>query len=80
MIQHIEINNALISSKIRKKELILAGNINLKIYGTLHCTSGKRMNKENRLFFTSETEAIRHGYRPCGHCMKNEYLKWKNNS
>ncbi|MGJ1205480.1 hypothetical protein [Sphingobacterium lactis] len=22
-------------------------------------------------------EAIEAGYRPCGHCMREEYLKWK---
>jgi hypothetical protein len=55
----------------------LAGNRKLKIYGTLNCSSGKRIKIENRLFFESETEAISAGYRPCGHCMKEAYQKWK---
>jgi methylphosphotriester-DNA--protein-cysteine methyltransferase len=55
----------------------LAGNRKLKIYGTLNCSSGKRIKTENRLFFESETEAINAGYRPCGHCMKEAYQKWK---
>ena len=55
----------------------LAGNRKLKIYGTLNCSSGKRIKTENRLFFESETEAIATRYRPCGHCMKEAYQKWK---
>jgi methylphosphotriester-DNA--protein-cysteine methyltransferase len=35
------------------------------------------MKKENRIFFISEEEAIRQGFRPCGHCMRQEYKKWK---
>jgi len=35
------------------------------------------MKKENRVFFTSEEEATDNGYRPCGHCMKDKYQKWK---
>jgi len=35
------------------------------------------MKKENRIFFKSEKEAIDKGYRPCGHCMSNDYQKWK---
>jgi methylphosphotriester-DNA--protein-cysteine methyltransferase len=35
------------------------------------------MKKENRIFFSSEKEAIENGYRPCGHCMKEKYERWK---
>jgi len=35
------------------------------------------MKIENRVFFISEKEALDNGYRPCGHCMKSEYQKWK---
>lgn len=62
---------------IDKGELQLAGNRKLKIYGTLNCPSGKRMKTGNRVFFKSETEAQCMGYRPCGHCMRTAYLKWK---
>lgn len=55
-----------------------AGNAKLKIYGTSHCSSGKRMKKENRVFFCSEKEALKNGYRTCGHCMRETYTKWKN--
>ena len=54
-----------------------AGNKVLKIYGRLNCRSGKRMKKKNRVFFQSEDEALALGFRPCGHCMKEEYKKWK---
>lgn len=77
MIKHNEATPVILRNKIRKKEIILAGNVNLKIYGTLSCKSGKRMNTENRMFFTSENEAIENGYRPCGHCMKEKYKNWK---
>jgi methylphosphotriester-DNA--protein-cysteine methyltransferase len=60
-----------------KKEITFAGNLKLKIYGTLVCSSGKRMKMQNRVFFSSEAEALKLGYRPCGHCMPNDYKKWK---
>lgn len=63
--------------KILLDEIAFAGNINLKIYGTLNCSSGKRMKVQNRVFFRSETEAIEMGYRPCGHCMRTAYKRWK---
>ena len=62
---------------IRMGKLVYAGNKRLMIYGTLHCKSGKRMNKMNRIFFMNEDEAIAEGYRPCGHCMKEAYKNWK---
>ncbi|MFT3936885.1 MAG: Ada metal-binding domain-containing protein [Chitinophagaceae bacterium] len=55
----------------------LAGNRKLLIYGRLNCTSGKRMHAANRVFFTHQAEALKEGYRPCGHCMRAEYLLWK---
>ncbi|MEQ9374913.1 MAG: Ada metal-binding domain-containing protein [Imperialibacter sp.] len=62
---------------IREGNLTLGGNARLKIYGRLNCSSGKRMKPENRVFFADETEAILHGFRPCGHCMWEEYRNWK---
>jgi methylphosphotriester-DNA--protein-cysteine methyltransferase len=73
MIKHNEISNTELRAKIRQQQISFGGNIILKIYGTLQCRSGKRMKRENRVFFSSETEAIEKGYRPCGHCMKKEY-------
>ena len=78
MIQHSEINCNDLRNQIKQKQICFGGNQNLKIYGTLQCKSGKRMKKENRVFFVSESEAIKIGFRPCGHCMKINYKKWKN--
>ena len=75
---HIIIKNHELRKQIRKKEICFAGNKNLKIFGTLHCQSGKRMKKENCVFFKSAEHAQMMGYRPCGHCMNNEYKIWKN--
>lgn len=78
MIKHIEISDAELYNKIRRKEISFGGNIKLKIYGTLQCRSGKRMKRKTRIFFSSERDAIEKGYRPCGHCMKTEYKIRKN--
>ncbi len=77
MIRHSQISDEALRRKIKGREIRLAGNRNLKIYGTLTCKSGKKMKRENRVFFSSEREADQHNYRPCGHCMKAEYKKWK---
>lgn len=77
MIHHKDLNPKDLFVLIRNTPALLAGNQNLKIYGTLQCASGKRIKKENRVFFNHETEALEHHYRPCGHCMKKAYQKWK---
>jgi methylphosphotriester-DNA--protein-cysteine methyltransferase len=76
MVGHRELSDAEFWKRIRRKELVFGGNSGLKIYGTLDCKSGKRMKRENRVFFSSEKEALQHNYRPCGHCMKKEYSAW----
>ncbi|SHG01649.1 Ada metal-binding domain-containing protein [Flavobacterium johnsoniae] len=78
MLQHNKISDSDLRSKIKKGEICFGGNQKLKIYGTLKCASGKRMKRENRVFFSSEENAKQNGFRPCGHCMKTDYLKWKN--
>ncbi len=75
MIKHLDINDRDLRSKIRSKIIGFGGNNQLKIYGTLRCRSGKRMKRENRVFFSSENEAKKNGFRPCGHCMKTAYKK-----
>jgi methylphosphotriester-DNA--protein-cysteine methyltransferase len=77
MFFHSNLQKPQLKSLIRNGEVRLAGNTQLKIYGTLSCKSGKRMKKENRVFFSSEAEAMSYGYRPCGHCLKTEYQTWK---
>lgn len=76
MIPHREISNSDLFIKIKQRKICLGGNRKLKIYGTLSCASGKRMKRENRVFFVSEGEAIENGFRPCGHCMKEKYQTW----
>ncbi|MDO8571135.1 MAG: Ada metal-binding domain-containing protein [bacterium] len=39
-----------------------------KIFGRLDCVSGKRMKKENRVFFLIWDDAVEAGYRPCKKC------------
>src|SRR5690554_6119498 len=77
MIYHSQISDFSLRRKIRQRELRFAGNRKLKIYGTLQCSSGKRMKSENRVFFSHEREAAKEGYRPCRHCMGEEYKRWK---
>lgn len=76
MIKHLDINDSDLRSKLKKNEICFGGNMTLKIYGTIQCKSGRRMKRENRVFFASENEAVKNGFRPCGHCMKTEYKKW----
>jgi len=77
MIKHKDLDKKSLASLIRSKNIQVGANINLKIYGTLDCKSGKRMKPKNRMFFKTDLEAKEHGFRPCGHCMRSEYLKWK---
>jgi methylphosphotriester-DNA--protein-cysteine methyltransferase len=77
MIRHVSKNPQLLIRKIKSREVVFAGNKKLEIYGALSCFSGNRMKKENRVFFSSEQEAVNNGYRPCGHCMIGKYKIWK---
>lgn len=78
MIKHSDLTFAELTGKIKRNEICFEGNDKLKIYGSLKCKSGKQMKKENRVFFVSETEAVKYGFRPCGHCLQNKYQTWKN--
>jgi len=78
VINHSKILDSDLRNKIKNAEICFGGNRKLKIYGTLKCSSGKRMKRENRVFFLSENEAKENGFRPCGHCLKTEYQNWKN--
>jgi methylphosphotriester-DNA--protein-cysteine methyltransferase len=77
MFHHVGLGKRRLRLLIDNGEIKFGGNKKLKIYGTLYCKSGKRMKMENRVFFSSEMEAINRSYRPCGHCMKTEHQKWK---
>jgi hypothetical protein len=65
---------------ISSGQIFFAGNKRLKIYGLLNCNSGKRMKMENRVFFSSAEQAEENGYRPCGHCLKENYKNWQDNN
>ncbi|MEL7046644.1 MAG: Ada metal-binding domain-containing protein [Pseudomonadota bacterium] len=80
MFRHHSMDEATLASKIAARKISLAGNERLKIYGSLDCKSGKRMKRENRVFFTDEQEAVALGYRPCGNCMKTAYQQWRGRS
>ncbi|NOT74668.1 MAG: metal-binding protein [Cyclobacteriaceae bacterium] len=70
MITHKDLQDKELALLIKRGEITLAGNRKLKIYGKFSCSSGKRMKKENRVFFKDEKESIANGFRPCKNCMK----------
>ncbi|PSL44748.1 metal binding Ada-like protein [Chitinophaga niastensis] len=83
MIHHIKLGNTqeerrkVLRTMIRGGAVCLGGYKKAKIYGLLRCTSGMRMKAEHRVFFRDEEEAIKEGYRPCGHCLPEKYKLWK---
>jgi methylphosphotriester-DNA--protein-cysteine methyltransferase len=80
MIFHHHTSGTEIKASIRNARIMYAGNMKLKIFGTLSCASGKRMKPQNRVFFQSRAEAKEKNFRPCGHCMKADFKKWKDGS
>lgn len=76
MIWHYKIEDEDLKQRLKAGRLQFGGNARLKIYGTLDCKSGKRMKRDNRVFFESASEAISEGYRPCGNCMREDYKEW----
>lgn len=79
MVRHVDLESGDIFRMIKNHSITVAGNSRLKIYGQLDCVSGKRMKKENRVFFKTERDAVFYGFRPCGHCMSSCYSVWKRN-
>ncbi len=78
MTLHNQLSSQALSKLLKNGTIAHAGNQKLKIYGLLTCSSGKRMKKENRVFFKNETEAVELGFRPCGHCLHSKYIDWRN--
>jgi methylphosphotriester-DNA--protein-cysteine methyltransferase len=78
MIRHDLSTDKLIRKKIREREILYAGNERLKIFGLFSCNSGKKIKRTNRVFFKSEEDAWKNGYRPCSHCMRSSYIVWRN--
>jgi methylphosphotriester-DNA--protein-cysteine methyltransferase len=61
----------------------LGGNRSTKIYGRLDCRTALRHIRDggyvaNRVFFADEGMARGAGYRPCAHCLPEEFAAWKN--
>lgn len=77
MILHSDISSEELWELMRSCDAVLGGNKRLRIFGRLDCALGKRMKRENRVFFSSKEEAIEMGYRPCGYCLKVDYHEWK---
>jgi alkylated DNA repair dioxygenase AlkB len=74
MIKHEDIEQAELIKNIKSGKIKWGGNSDPKIYGTLQCYSGKRLLKKNRVFFSTELEAIENGYRPCQNCSRNNHI------
>ena len=60
----------------------LGGHRRTKGYGRLDCPTALRWIARgkyvrHRVFFADEETAIAAGYRPCAHCMPEEYRRWK---
>lgn len=79
LMKHSELTNSELWIKLYKKEIRFGGNSKLKIYGLLQCKSGQRMKLQHRVFFKSIDEAQSVGFRPCGHCMRQDYLHYQIN-
>jgi methylphosphotriester-DNA--protein-cysteine methyltransferase len=78
ILEHDDLTDAEVFSKIRRGEITLAGHRPRRVYGRLDCRSGRRrMKRTNRVFFASEAGAIQAGYRPCSVCMPHAYRLWK---
>lgn len=80
MIFHKDLTKDELKQLLISGQITLGGYFNGKIYGKLDCWSGKKMKRESRVFFKDENEALNEGFRPCGHCLKEKYQKWKNES
>ena len=83
MITHADLGNTsfgrlrMLAEMIETGNIRLGGNGRMKIYGQLTCSSGKRLKMQHRVFFKDEKEALMHGSRPCGHCLREAYQRWK---
>lgn len=74
MIRHSDITDKELVGLIKINKVQWGGNRRLKIYGLLTCKSGRRMNRENRVFFEDENDAIKAGFRPCKNCCRNRFF------
>jgi hypothetical protein len=61
----------------------LGGHRRTRVYGRLDCPVALSLIargfdvRRHRVFFADERTAVAAGYRPCGACLRKEYLRWK---
>lgn len=60
----------------------VGGHRGSRIYGRLDCPSALRALAaggyvRHRVFFADESTAVAAGFRPCGVCMREAYLSWR---
>ena len=77
MIRHEAIDDDDLRRLIVAGHIRYGGNRRLRIYGRLDCPSGKRMKRTSHVFFGDAAEAQEAGFRPCGHCLRDDYARWK---
>jgi len=77
MIRHDAIDDDELRQLIVTGHIRYGGNRRLRIYGRLDCASGKRMRRSTRVFFGDEAAARAAGFRPCGHCLRAAFRRWK---
>ena len=77
MIRHAVIDDEDLRRLILGGQIRFGGNRKLRIYGRLDCAAGKRMNRDNRVFFVDEAAARAAGFRPCGHCLRAAHAQWR---
>lgn len=58
MIRHEMITDQELYVLLRQGKILFGGNQQLKIYGTLHCRSGKRMKCKNRVFLKMKVKHL----------------------
>ena len=58
MIRHIMINDNELLKAIKSGLILYGGHRKQKIYGTLKCQSGRRMKRQNRVFFENRKDLV----------------------
>jgi len=77
LIEHDQIDDRALRSLIRQRVIILAGHRKNRIFGRLDCRQGKGMLRSNRVFFANAAQAKERGFRPCGRCLRAEFMSWR---
>ena len=77
MIRHDAIDDDDLRRLIITGHIRYGGNRRLRIYSRLDGASGKRMKLASRVFFGDAAEARVADFRPCSHCLRDGYARWK---